>query len=79
MFSMFQLDRKGGEGGIMTSFDTDSWSSRLRAAPGAMDFERGRTYLALLVAALLLLLLEGVSLPMSLALGGFLQFLLYKR
>ena len=45
----------------------------------AMDFERGRAYLALLVAALLLLLLEGVSLPTSLALGGFLQFLLYMR
>ncbi|OLP86513.1 hypothetical protein AK812_SmicGene32375 [Symbiodinium microadriaticum] len=35
-----------------------------------MDFERGRAYLALLVAALLLLLLEGASLPTSLALGG---------
>ena len=39
-----------------------------------MDFERGRAYLALLVAALLLLRLEGVSLPTSLALDGFLQF-----
>ena len=44
-----------------------------------MDFERGRAYLALLVAALLLLLLEGASLPTSLALGGFLRFLLYMR
>ena len=67
MFSMFQLDR----GEILTSFDTESWSFRLRAEPGAMDFERGRVYLALLVASLLLLRLGGVSLPMSLALGGF--------
>ena len=51
----------------MTSFGTDS----CRAEPGAMNFERGRAYLAQLVAALLLLCLEGVSLPTSLALGGF--------
>ena len=73
MFSVFRLDGGGGGGGIMTSFGTDSWSFRIRAEPGAMDFERGRAYLALLVAAVLLLCLEGVSLPTSLALSGFLR------
>ena len=39
----------------MTSFSTDSWSFQIRAEPGDMDFERARAYLALLVAAFVLL------------------------
>ena len=49
----------GGANDVLSISTPNSWSFQIRAEPGAMDFERGRAYLALLVATLLSLCFDG--------------------